>query len=136
MLPWICSQHQQTLQGHTATVRALAILRNKNTIFSASRDTTIRVWNIAKGTCIDVIAAHTGTVRSLTLSKAEDLLVSGGDDGTASIWRIADNGLVRLHILNHCENGICHIALLEDGRAQVATAGFDGSLKIWDVEDG
>jgi len=85
---------------------------------------------------MDVIAAHTGTVRVITLSKAGDLLVSGGDDGTASIWRIANDGLVRLHILNHHENGICRIAFLGNGRSQVATAGFDGALKIWDVQDG
>jgi WD40 repeat protein len=96
----------KTLSGHTSTIRALVFLNDINRIISASRDATIRVWNIAIGECTDVLTAHTGTIRTLALSRASDLLLSGGHDGKACLWRVLNNGAVLVHNLHGHEGAI------------------------------
>ncbi|KAE9375280.1 WD40 repeat-like protein [Stipitochalara longipes BDJ] len=129
-------EHQQTLQGHTSTVRALVILSGSKRIISASRDTKIRVWDVVDGTCTHVLAAHTGTVRNLALSNSENLLVSGSQDGTACVWRITDDEVQLLHILRGHEGVIFSVAFARDEDSKVVTVGLDTSVRVWNPKDG
>ncbi|KAL3422330.1 WD domain-containing protein [Phlyctema vagabunda] len=129
-------EHQQTLKGHTSTIRSLVILSDKQRIISGSRDTTIRVWDVAKGNCTDVLSTHTGTVRSISLSNAENLLASGSYDGSACVWRINNDKLECLQKLQGHEGAVYCVKLVGDEDVQVATAGMDASFRIWDPNDG
>lgn len=50
--PW----HVHHLEGHTQAVRALAA--HGRICVSGSYDTTVRVWDIVKGTCLHVLSGH------------------------------------------------------------------------------
>jgi F-box and WD-40 domain protein CDC4 len=126
----------KTLSGHTSTIRALLLLNDTNRIISASRDTTIRFWNIANRECIDVLTAHTGTVRTLALSRADDLLLSGSHDGTACLWRVLKNGAALFHTLHGHEGAIHCVGFAESPGTQLLTGGADTIVRIWDPEDG
>lgn len=134
--PWSYSEHQQTLRGHTSTIRSLVILSNGKGIISASRDTTIRVWDVAKGNCAIVLTAHTGTVRTTALSSAEHLLASGSQDGTACVWRVTEDGLLCLHTLEGHEGAIICVAFAGDAESRILTAGMDASIRVWDLDGG
>lgn len=49
------------LQGHTSTVRCLAM--HGNNVVSGSRDGTLRVWDVVKGTSLHVLIGHAAAVR-------------------------------------------------------------------------
>ena len=49
------------LQGHTSTVRCLAM--HENNIVSGSRDGTLRVWDVTNGNCLHVLIGHAASVR-------------------------------------------------------------------------
>ena len=49
------------LQGHTSTVRCLAM--HENCIVSGSRDGTLRVWDVIEGNCLHVLIGHAAAVR-------------------------------------------------------------------------
>ena len=53
------------LIGHTNTVSVLTILQSTQSIVSASRDTTIKVWNSTSFTLIATLNGHTGTINAL-----------------------------------------------------------------------
>jgi len=49
-------EHVRVLKGHTATVVGVcANPLNRLQVFSASKDGTVRVWDVSDGTCLDVI---------------------------------------------------------------------------------
>lgn len=75
---------QKTLRGHTGSVLALA--EWNGLLASASRDTTIRVWD-EDGECIHVLRGHTDHV--LCLAVFGDRLASGSDDSTIRFWDFA-----------------------------------------------
>jgi len=49
------------LQGHTSTVRCLAM--HGDNVVSGSRDGTLRVWDVIEGTHLHVLIGHAAAVR-------------------------------------------------------------------------
>jgi WD40 repeat protein len=48
--------HMHHLEGHTSAVRAIAA--HGKYCVSGSYDSTVRVWDIVKGTCLHVLKGH------------------------------------------------------------------------------
>lgn len=77
-------------QGHTNAIRALALSRDGQTLFSGSRDNTIRVWRTRDGMQMRVIEGHSSYVQALALNRDSSLLYSACHDGHIRCWRTAD----------------------------------------------
>jgi len=104
-----------TLRGHTAAVTAVVVSTSLNMVFSASTDTTIRLWRLPSrdhdpyapydpSTAVQTLEGHTDVVWDLCLlpsrperngangtnskkvSTTESQLVSVSADGTAKVW--------------------------------------------------
>ncbi len=53
---------------------------SQSVVFSASPDSTIRVWSISGGNCVQVIRAHEASVTGLSLHATGDYLLSSSED--------------------------------------------------------
>ncbi|GAA5798950.1 hypothetical protein HPULCUR_004359 [Helicostylum pulchrum] len=91
-----------TFRGHTNVVTAVAISAKQNRIYSASLDSTIRVWNLPSGDSgpfspvdpslnITTYIGHTDAIWDFRLSK-DNLLASASADGTVKIWDTESTG--------------------------------------------
>ena len=49
-------------------------------MFSASPDSTIRVWSVTGGNCVQVVRAHEAAVTGLSLHATGDYLLSSSED--------------------------------------------------------
>jgi WD40 repeat protein len=77
-----------TLQGHTGSVRSVAVTADGALALSGGRDGTVRVWELATGRCLRTLEAHTGSVTSVAVSADGHLALSSGNDGTVRVWEI------------------------------------------------
>lgn len=68
-------------------------------VLSASSDTTLKVWNVPKATCLSTLKNHKDYVRCLAYSSARDIAASAGLDKIISIWDV--NMLTELSSLNN-----------------------------------
>ena len=142
----------RTLPGHDHSVSAVRFVSpSGNLLVSASRDKSLRVWDVSTGYCVKTIRGHSDWVRDVSPSFDGRWLVSGGNDQTAMIWD-ALSGEAKATLLGH-ENFIecCvfappasygHLATLAglkkpplatSSAEYVATGARDKSIKIWDV---
>ncbi|KAK4958961.1 Lissencephaly-1 [Elasticomyces elasticus] len=84
----------RTLPGHDHSVSSLRFIPSGaagsplsgNLLASASRDKTIRVWDVSTGYCLRVLRGHGDWVRSLSPSPDGRWLLSTSSDQTARIW--------------------------------------------------
>lgn len=90
----------KTLKGHTKPVTALAWEPmvygvNPTRIASASKDGTIRVWDVITGTCLFSLTGHTQPIRALKWGGA-GLIYSGSQDRSVRAWSVKDKKLFRV----------------------------------------
>jgi WD40 repeat protein/tRNA A-37 threonylcarbamoyl transferase component Bud32 len=82
------------LQGHRSGVLRLLFWPDGNTLASASRDQTIRLWDVtdpAKGGSLSTLRGHRSGVMRLALLPDNKTLVSGSLDGSVCVWNTATN---------------------------------------------
>ncbi|TFY81284.1 hypothetical protein EWM64_g2728 [Hericium alpestre] len=79
----------KTLVGHKDCVLGVATLQEGQVLraASASRDGTIRLWDLKTGQTLFLVQGHRSTVTSVDLNSDSSLLVSGSGDGEARIWK-------------------------------------------------
>ncbi|RXW12284.1 hypothetical protein EST38_g13570 [Candolleomyces aberdarensis] len=123
------------LQGHTNTVRAVAISPDGKRIVSGSWDNTIRIWDMEKGAQVgEPLLGHGEAIYSVAISPDGKLIVSGSDDKTIRIWD-AETGMQVGESLRGHEYSVRSVAFSHDGQ-RIISGSFDNTIRIWDAAAG
>jgi WD40 repeat protein len=84
------------LRGHSGVINRIAWSPDGRLLASPSKDSTIRIWDVAGGRCVAVLEGQTsGTIEGMAWSPDGTMLVSGGFDKTVRVWNIATHSLHR-----------------------------------------
>lgn len=94
---------QLTLRGHSAAITRLIISPSKQLLYSASLDSTVRVWALPPPSHttyapFDVsrlrgeLIGHTDAVWDLALVRDESTLISCGAEGSVKVWDVGKAG--------------------------------------------
>ena len=78
------------LEGHTESVKSIAISSDSKYIVSGGYDNTVRIWNLQDKTQEAVLQGHTDWVYSVAITSDNTYIVSGGWDNTVRIWNLQD----------------------------------------------
>ncbi|KAI1189340.1 WD domain-containing protein [Nemania serpens] len=150
----------RTLPGHDHSVSAVRFIpsgaagapSSGNLLVSASRDKTLRVWDVSTGYCVKTIRGHADWVRDVCPSPDGRYLLSAGNDQTARLWDISmANPESKLTLVGHEHTIECctlapaaaypYLAPLaglkkpppaSSAAEFMATGSRDKSIRIWD----
>lgn len=97
------------LRGHTSDVIKVVASPDGQTIFSASDDMTIRVWDVNSGRCIDTLIGHVDAVDEIYYSPDGFLLSLSFSSMSIRMWDL-ENGC--------CVDSVCgyNVVLSPDGK--------------------
>ncbi|KAK5096178.1 Lissencephaly-1 [Lithohypha guttulata] len=148
----------RTLPGHDHSVSSIRFIpsgaagapSSGNLLVSASRDQTLRIWDVTTGYCLKTFRGHTEWVRAVTPSLDGRWLLSAGNDRVPRLWD-TNTGEVKITFEGH-EQFLEAVAFAPPSSYRylsdlagykkppppqshgefLATAGRDRVIKIWD----
>jgi WD40 repeat protein len=133
------------VSGTTGSLDAVAFSADGQTIAAAGYDGIIRLWRTSSGASVADLKGHSRYASELAFSPDGQWLASAGYDNTLRLWKIDLNERFFLwhtikakpiHVLVNVHSGwVCSIAFRPDGQ-QIASAGEDGTVKIWQTDQG
>ncbi|KAJ3036401.1 hypothetical protein HDV00_002768 [Rhizophlyctis rosea] len=124
---------RRTLEGHTTTVRSVALTPDGKTVVTGSLDNTAKIWDVATGRLITVLEGHTDWVRSVAITPCGSWVATGSRDKSAKVWDAVGSRCLWTFV-GH-EDWVEAIAISSKGDV-VVTGSSDTTAKIWNVEDG
>ncbi|XP_005105780.1 transducin beta-like protein 3 [Aplysia californica] len=139
---WEC----QLLQGHSDIITCLDV--HGNFIVSASKDSSIRLWQLSSDTgyvtCVATGQGHTQAVQAASLARSgarPAFIASGGVDRTLKIWAFpVESDVTPMSTLRVCATEHAHdkdinsIAVAPNDKI-LATGSQDKTAKVWSVND-
>jgi platelet-activating factor acetylhydrolase IB subunit alpha len=150
----------RTLPGHDHSVSAVRFIpsgaagapSSGNLLVSASRDKTLRIWDVSTGYCLKTLRGHADWVRDVFPSSDGRYLLSAGNDRMPRLWDLSEsNPEAKLTLIGH-EHYIECCALAPAASYQylaplaqlpkppaassaaefMATGGRDKTIRLWD----
>ena len=79
--------HLKTLPAHNDVVTALDFDMPFGTMVTASRDDTVRVWDLNLGRCMGFLEGHTASVRCLQVE--DNIVATGSTDASIRLWDLS-----------------------------------------------
>ncbi|KAK3770625.1 hypothetical protein RRG08_052965 [Elysia crispata] len=103
---------------------------NQNLILaSASFDSTVRLWEVERGTCLHTLTKHTEPVYSVAFSPDGKYIASGSFDKCVHIWNVQTGSLVHSY---RGTGGIFEVCWNHRGD-KVGASASDGSVVVLDL---
>ncbi|MEG4581915.1 AAA-like domain-containing protein [Microcoleus sp. MON1_C5] len=118
-----------TLKGHTKDVADVAIAPDGQTIASASKDKTIKLWS-TDGKLLRTLTGHKDEVVSVAFSPDSQTIASASNDKTIKLWS-ADGQLLRT-LTGHTDR-VRDVAFSPQGNL-IASASWDKTVKLWHLD--
>ncbi len=150
------SEPKFILTGHAGAVQAVAVSKNGKMLLTGSYDGTAKLWDAETGLILRNYVGHSGPIWSVAFSPDGKTILTGSHDQTARLWEtpLADEddtdtgsgddggsgedpgdevGYVKQIFAGHA-GAIRAVAYTTDGK-KVITASWDGSARMWEIED-
>ena len=133
------------LEGHGDVVRDLSAYfhvkgnaAQKIQIVSASRDKTLKVWDVEGETCLKTLKGHNKPVASLTTvfrHNDKTCIASGSTDKTVCVWSTEEDKPTRV-FEGHTKAVTCVDSAVLSGKRVVLSGSSDKTVRVWSLESG
>lgn len=103
-------------------------------------DRTLRVWRVEQSggaSQVELVnefaKAHTGAITRITATADHETILTASRDNTIGLWKLSGDRIENVGYLKGHADDVMAIAV-HPTLPQVVSAGYDGSLMVWDLE--
>jgi WD40 repeat protein len=123
----------ETFEGHSKFVTSVSVHPGFNWALSGSFDKTLKLWDLAKCTCIKTFEGHSNCISSVVIHPDGKRALSGSYDNTMKLWNLA-NGKCIMTLFGHSK-AVTSISIHHKGK-RALSGSWDNTMKLWDLAKG
>ncbi|MFN0199441.1 MAG: WD40 repeat domain-containing protein [Planctomycetaceae bacterium] len=116
------------VKAHEQSITAMAVTQDGKKIVTAGLDETIRIYNLENQQQVGTWKGTIGPLTALAISADDKLLVIGSSTGKWQSWSFPD-AVEKQQQMGH--DGGIHSVAIHPQSGELATAGADGTVKLW-----
>ena len=121
---------KEKLLEKTKLIKAKENSANKDYLLSASRDKTIKLWDVVGGVCIFAFTGHDYWVRDLCEHPSGKYFVSCSDDKSIRVWDLK-TGLSSKRLTEAHDSFVVCVSMSPKCKL-LASGSNDMPIKVWD----
>jgi WD40 repeat protein len=111
-------------------INAFALTHDEKYVIAASRDGTLRVWNVQEGRILHTLTGHSDSVNAVAVIPGTMYALSASSDKTLKLWDIREGRHVRT-LMGH-SGEVYDVVITSDGRRAVSAE--KELLFVWDLD--
>lgn len=120
-------------EGHSDSVRAVAVVRGKDSVISASADRTLRLWDLRTGAELRCFTGHAEEVTAVAVLPDGNHAISASADTTLRLWDLNSGEELRRYE-GHSDKVHC-LAISSSGDRFISGS-EDKTMSLWNVTSG
>ena len=119
--------------GHLGRVNSVAFSPDGRQALTASNDRTVRLWDLASGTCVNTLEGHSDKALSVAFSSDGRQALSGSSANILRLWDLTSGACI--NTLEGHSDSVRSVAFSPDGR-QALSGSSDRTVRLWDLDSG
>ena len=128
---WI-SGETESFEGHQDEINALALLPHGKWLITASKDKSIKIWDIANQKCLERVSCNDEEPVALAVAPNGQQFICALDDKNLQVWNLLDNQTINPSEVHDDE--IRFIEFISDEERILSVS--KKSIKLWQASDG
>ena len=130
---WDCLDGQvYILNGHSDEINSIAVTSDGIRAITASKDNTLKVWDLVKREEINTLTGHTGEVKSVIITKDGQTAISASADKTIKVWDLETGE----EIHNFVQTTFISTIVISPDDKTLVFALENKTIKVWDLVTG
>lgn len=124
-------REERTYAGHSLAVYCCSFSPKGDLFVTASRDRSVRVWNVRTGSCTVMKGGHNGFVLSCDFSPKGNRVVSSSDDRSIKLWNTST--FSKVATLKGHEDKVYCVKYNPSGD-YIVSGSCDHTVRVWNAE--